>query len=290
MKKQILLILLPCILLSLISGCTEKHQATGWDSDLTSHWQICEECGEIVKHGEHKLNSIGNCSICGATVYEDDDFAVVYINDDMGNLIKDLMYDGQRNVIQVRTYEYEYDENGNVVKSSEYYDGVLSREDYYTITDEGSVLEKSIYSTDDGRVYTDFYSLNSNGEFYVSTNIQENQDGEIIAIVEYDEMDRTTKLTTYATETSDQGSTRVITLEEEYTYNEKGERIASTTYQDGVLLSVETYKYLEDGYMYTDTFTMYSNYNGTKTVLVFDEDYNVISSTTYDANGNETNE
>lgn len=42
--------------------CT--HTSSGWQSNNTHHWQVCENCGQQFNHGAHTPGADGNCTSC----------------------------------------------------------------------------------------------------------------------------------------------------------------------------------------------------------------------------------
>lgn len=307
MKKNLLLGLFLCMFMTLFSGCAEKHQTSGWDVDLTSHWQICNECGETVNLGEHKLkfDDFGFaeiCKTCGVEIVNWEDYTTVWLydgskdNGGIGNPVKFLDYNSNGELTDVITFEYERDNSGNVVKSLEYRNGAFFSECYYVMTDNGNFKEKENIISD-GTVTTILYALNSKGESYEASHIFKDTDGSK-TVNEANEMGDLIKSTIYEAD-----GTIFNVRSWEYTYNEEGEEVASKEYLDGELSSESTYKYIKEEYTYdnngqtvidrytrsyTDTYTQYW-YDGSKTITVYDEDYNILSKTTYDANGNEIN-
>lgn len=310
MKKNLLLTLFLCMFMTSISGCAEKHQTSGWDVDLTSHWQICNECGETVKLGEHKLkfDDFGVaeiCKICGVEIinWGDGTGTTVWLydgsndNNGIGNPVKFLNYDNNGELTETTTFEHERDSDGNIIKTLEYKNGAFYRESYYAMTDNGNFKEKEIIIYDDGSVTTLLYALNSKGESYIASDTFKEQDGSK-TVNEANEMGDIIKSTIYEAD-----GTIFNVRSWEYTYNEEGEMVVSKEYLDGELSSESTYKYIKEEYTYedngqtftgcsisgyTDTRTQY-RYDGSKTVTVYDENYNILSETTYDANGNEIN-
>ena len=92
---------------------------------------------------------------------------------------------------------------------------------------------------------------------------------------------------TFTREYDADGNLIVNTLYE-WTYDEEGNWLTQKYYENDVLLEESTFKIetQEDGWTnFQDTITTYHE-DGTKTVCEYDVDGNVISETTYDADGN----
>ncbi|MBO5778407.1 MAG: hypothetical protein J6R82_02450 [Clostridia bacterium] len=75
------------------------------------------------------------------------------------------------------------------------------------------------------------------------------------------------------------------TTKEDYTYDEKGNRLTEKQYEDGKLTYECEFALDADGEEYTSKDIWYEE-DGSKVVTEYDEEYNVLSEVWYDANGN----
>jgi hypothetical protein len=75
------------------------------------------------------------------------------------------------------------------------------------------------------------------------------------------------------------------TTKEDYTYDEKGNRLPEKQYEDGKLTYECEFALDADGEDYTSKDIWYED-DGSKVVTEYDEEYNVLSEVWYDANGN----
>ena len=81
----------------------------------------------------------------------EDGSADVYAYDQYGNVLRYVSFDAEGNVTGETRYENEYDDDGNLLVSRQYIDGVLQNEDTYILNDSGEyVLEKTLMYHDGG--------------------------------------------------------------------------------------------------------------------------------------------
>ncbi len=81
------------------------------------------------------------------------------------------------------------------------------------------------------------------------------------------------------------GRESTSTLREDYTYDQKGNRLTEKQYEDGKLTYECEFSLDADGEEYTSK-DIYYEEDGSKVVKEYDEEYNVLSEVWYDANGN----
>ena len=313
MKKKNIIIsgLLTAALLAGCGGESHTHTAQGgWDWNGVEHWNVCE-CGEIMDMAAHKTGDDLVCTGCGAEVWVmDDGSADVYSYDEHGNPLRNSSFDPAGNLLSENKYEYEYDENGNMMLCRVYADGELQAEDIYMLHEEGySILEKSLmynegectlnqYDVDGNVIYVKSedadgnvtfeswseYDINNDGEFYESKSTQIDGDGTKL-VAEYDIYGGITRREWYD---ADGNPTRVDTWE--YTYNQDGQELWHKEYRDGVLVyEVAGYaEIVEDGYSmrYAETIIEYYE-DGTKLVQVNGENGELAMETLYNADSSE---
>lgn len=309
MKKLFTIMIACAILLTVMTACSShSHTETGnWLADATGHWKLCEGCDEKLQTGDHTMNDEFRCTVCGSEIIDWGDSVSVQIYDEHDNIIRMTDYDADGNLISETVNEYEYDANGNLTKDKQYIDGQLSGETEYTVTDGESVPAKYTYYYEDGGKFvneydsngniiklTEYdadgnvdmqiiseYAQNSDGEWYESACTETYSDGMKIE-AEYNEYDDATSRVIYENDT--------ITSTEswEYTYDDNGFTATEKAYVDGALYQEIIYKTVteDDGmFNYAETVTTYDN-DGGKRVCVYDENYELVSETEYDADGN----
>ena len=301
---------------ALLAGCgtqpaADGHTHTaqgGWDWNAKEHWNICE-CGEQMGAAEHKLGDDLICAGCGAEVWAmDDGSADIYSYDQYGNILRYACFDAEGNMVSESRYENEYDDNGNLLVSRFYSDGVLQNEDLYEANANGEyVLVKSTMFYDGGCTVNEYdengnmvhvidsddagnvsgeswheYTMDADGGFYESKyteclpeggklEAQYNPVGDIIVRVWYDENDNETRVDTW-----------------EYEYNEEGQSAWEKQYTDGVLVYEVTgyaeYSNSDFSMRYPECIIEYYE-DGTRMEQKYGPTGEVETETTYGANG-----
>ena len=121
--------LLLCLVLCMgMAACNAFHDHT-WSFDAKNHWCDCE-CGKQIEPLPHNLYE-NVCSACGVKVLDFGDTKFVESYDDHGSVKTVTEYDTNGNIIQDARYEWEYDADGNPVRSVMHLDGVLAEEVTY---------------------------------------------------------------------------------------------------------------------------------------------------------------
>ena len=127
MKKTIALLL--CLALCLgMAACGAFHDHT-WSYDDKNHWCDCE-CGKQIEPLPHNLYD-NVCVACGVEILDFGDFKFVQCYNDHDCIKAVTEYDTNGNIIQDARYEWEYDADGNPVRSVMHLDGVLAEEVTY---------------------------------------------------------------------------------------------------------------------------------------------------------------
>ena len=225
MKKCIAICLLLCLILT---GCAHEHVEAPWNCSPLEHWYECEDCGEKIAEA-HSTDAEDYCADCGYSIYDNGDGTFnIMTYDAWGATANDIWCEEDGAVLSEMYYESEYDENGNVLSSKSYSDGVLIHEAFYEIQ-EGE----------------DFFN------HYLTH--------EII----YDETTKTvTEYNPYMYETAsriyDHDDNLIAETVYEYEFDELGNVIYSAGYSNGAM----TYEAAEmlgpDGVMYTEYIRYYS--------------------------------
>ena len=232
------------------------HTPGDWAVDLEKHWQVCTDCGEALNESEHTLDDLDVCTDCQAEVYTSDYGTDIYLHDEQGNNIFALSYDLDGQLLVTYTWEYTYDDAGNMLTMKEYADGQLSYEAEYALGDDGFpyTAKDTAYYEDGSRSYSEYDQWYNN-----TVSIWYDAEGNV----------------TYH-------------IRHEYEMNSDGFVVYQKDYEDDVLVSETEYGIIEDefgAYTYpAKEITYYED--GSKLITQYDENYEVISESYVDANGN----
>lgn len=143
------------VVMSLMTGCFEhKHDFIGWGANLENHWQLCDDCDEIINFTLHWFDDYGYCQVCDKSIVDNEDGTYSVVSyDEMGNMSSYIDYNEDDEVVYEMRSESEYDENGNPKRVKEFIDGVLTSEIVYAACadHEGEVYESEYISySEDG--------------------------------------------------------------------------------------------------------------------------------------------
>ena len=310
MKHKYILFLLACIL-AVFTGCTPKHVHTPcdiWQVDATSHRMVCTDCNEILEEAAHTPDEDGICAVCTCQIQDFGDFISLYYHDAHENPLKIAEYSATGEVYTETVYQYQYDENGNVLHSKVTVDGVLTEENEYMVVDEESLLRKLTSYMEDGSKFSNEYDEHGNvirlitydtegnnihqadseytqlvdGAWYESKCTYSEIDGSK-TVGEYDAQGNSTSITAY-----DAQGNLESTQTWEYVYTDGDRKVSEKHYIDGQLVEELLYKTVEtEDYSvnFPETVTQYND-DGSKTVTVYDENDEIVSQTNYDSEGN----
>ena len=239
MKKFTLMLLclalaLPAFSLAEEAAASPALPAFEWERNGLGHWHVLEN-GEKADIGAHSLEDL-LCTVCGSEVWLYDDLAAdVYDYDEFGNLLRYSSFDTQEELIYEMVYILEYDEEGRVLNSREYVDGVLVSESAFTVSEEGESIpatQKTWY--DDGT-----WALNEYDE-----------NGNCVRATTYDEADILTSETLSEYKMGSDGwfyESKTTTLMDDAVfmseYNEYGDKIRVLNSDAGLVWSDLTYEY-----------------------------------------------
>jgi len=310
MKKLFAIMLACAMLITCMSACSSHShtESENWMADAAGHWKTCEGCEEKLQAGDHALNDESRCTVCSADVMAWDDSVSVYTYDEHDNLLQMADYDAEGTLLSEIMYEYEYDSNGNMLKSRETVDGFLTGESEYTVSDGESIITKYTQYNEDGSKFVNEYDSNGNdvalidydadgnvnmqtisqyaqtaeGEWYETTRTENYADGTKIE-AEYNEQGDNIAWVSYDADGNVESSETW-----DYTYDDNGNWATMKAYMGGVLFEETVYKTVtaeDSSYTYPETVTTY-NEDGSKTVCVYNENDELVSETTYDADGN----
>lgn len=122
-------------------------QAEGsWQVDLNNHWKLCR-CGETVDTGAHEMVN-GSCAVCSAEIFSNDFTGDTYLwmYDENGMVLSELLYSADGTLRSSLSWEYGFDDNGELLWEKEYMDGLLYR--HYTYDAYGHIVTEDYYAED----------------------------------------------------------------------------------------------------------------------------------------------
>lgn len=196
-------------------------------------------------------------SIISDTHYFADSTKHETLYDGDGNTLSETYYDVDGYISEERTYEYTFDDKGNVVLEKEYKNGKLYSQTEYS------------YKTDDPE---DIYR--SQRTYYYDDLSKE--------IVKYDEYGATVSSVVYDA----QGNVTFSVIYENE-YDSEGNFLNEKKYENGVLTCLWEYSYYTDGHSGTHVSQRTEYFNdGSILVTVYSEDDEITSETYYDKDGN----
>lgn len=128
------------------------------------------------------------------TYYGDDGSYSIYEYDEDGNRVKSTYYLEDGTIVDY--WVYEYDDNGNLAKEAYYLeDGTIVDYWVYEYDENGNRIKRTYYNTDGTIDYYSVYEYDENGNRVKGTGY--NADGSIIGIDEYDADGNIIKTTWY---------------------------------------------------------------------------------------------
>ena len=303
MKKLLPLLLTAFLLLT--AACAEEvvFPALDWETDHLNHWQL-DASGAIINQSEHAIGDVWRCTICNSEVLDWGDSIDVTDYDAYGNVVRCTNYGAEGEMNQQITHVLTYNEDGVVLRDTEYYDGVLIHEAVYTVNENGEQLPVDATTWfDDGTHSINRYDEHGNCVYSASYDVNGVVDCETFseyAPIEdewfglwYYECKTTTRFAsgeTFYTETNEHGD-MIRTLNTyadgtawsdysyEYTYK-GGDKAQVRTYTQGKLVGED--KYNDEGALIEETEYLE---DGGKTVYIYDDNGDLVSSTTYGADG-----
>ena len=154
MKKSLLMLL--CLLLALPFVCAaEEAEPTPpvfeWERNAAGHWHVLES-GEKADVSAHTPGDDLICTVCRSEVWAFDDGAAdVYDYDEHGNIVRYSSFDSEGTLTHEQSTSYTYDENGQLLSSLEFVNGVLFGKNTFALSPEGETVPVSQYTWyDDG--------------------------------------------------------------------------------------------------------------------------------------------
>ena len=122
-------------------------QAEGsWQVDLNNHWKLCR-CGEIVDAQAHEMEE-NVCTVCSVEIFSNDFTGDTYLwmYDENGMVLSELLYSADGTLRSSLSWEYGFDDNGELLWEKEYMDGLLYR--HYTYDAYGHIVTEDYYAED----------------------------------------------------------------------------------------------------------------------------------------------
>lgn len=117
-----------------------------WQVDLNNHWKLCR-CGETVDTGAHEMVN-GSCAVCSAEIFSNDFTGDTYLwmYDENNMVLSELLYSADGTLLSSLSWEYGFDDNGELLWEKEYMDGLLYR--HYTYDAYGHIVTEDYYAED----------------------------------------------------------------------------------------------------------------------------------------------
>lgn len=117
-----------------------------WQIDLNNHWKLCR-CGETVDTGAHEMVN-GSCAVCSAEIFSNDftGDTCLWMYDENGMVLSELLYSADGKLLSSLSWEYGFDDNGELLWEKEYMDGLLYR--HYTYDAYGHIVTEDYYAED----------------------------------------------------------------------------------------------------------------------------------------------
>lgn len=295
MKKCIAIGLLLCLLLT---GCGHKHTEAPWICSPLEHWYECESCGEKVAE-PHSTDEEGYCYVCGNTIFDNGDGTFnIMTYDAWGATAGDIWCEEDGTVLSEMRYECEYDDQGNVLSSKSYSDGVLINESFFEIQQGedffNHYLTHEIIYDEAGKTVTEYnqYMYETASRVY---DYDDNLISETTYEYEFDEMGNVVYSAGYTDGTMNYESAEMLgpdgsmyteyiryysdgditgEYSHKYDFASDGNLLRVRDYVDGVLAAEGSYEPDEDGVYYLAQ------------EICYDADGNVTEEYHYDADGN----
>ena len=106
----------------------------------------------------------GDVFVESETCYNEDGGYGYYEYDKNLGLLRSEYYDTEGNAVEIRDYSYELNEDGEVIKETEYFDGVLYSEVFFAFDDIGlPYSERAVYYDSEGNI-TEEHRYAASGE------------------------------------------------------------------------------------------------------------------------------
>lgn len=299
MKKIIAICICLTLLLSL-AGCGHKHVMTQWSADPQNHWYVCE-CGDEAERGAHELNEDNMCAVCNAGIYDEGDgqFCVMTY-DEWGSNITCMYYDADGNITSSQVNEREYYEDGNPKVVKTYMDGFLTYETIYLPSENeeygGVYPSEDITYMEDGSKYVVRFANENDVESTILYAPDGSEQESTVYEYDYDEAGNLLGRRSYTNGALFEDTRAFVgpdgnvydsaiifynadgsvSISNEYVYefNDQGEQTYYASYYNGVISSESFADVDADGNLYTSR------------QVEYDEAGNVVSDTSYDAEGN----
>ena len=222
MKKCVVICLLLCLLLT---GCSHKHTEASWSCTPAEHWYECEGCGERIAEA-HSTNEEGFCAGCGNTIFDNGDGTFnIMTYDQWGATSGNIWCEKDGTVLSEMRYDCEYDDQGNVLSTKSYSNGVLINESFFAVQQGGEhYLAQEIFYDEFGKTVTEY-----NQYMYETASRIYDSEGNLISDTAY-----------------------------EYEYDDFGNVIYSAGFSNGVMNYESAEMLGPDGSMYTEYIRYYS--------------------------------
>lgn len=306
MKKHLCLLLALLLFLSAAAVCAQD--AEEWNSDPVSHWHEDKD-GEKLDPAEHTLDERMTCTVCGSEIWPyEDGSAAVYAYDACGNPVRYALWDAQGALADEYTYAYEYDDQGHVLWQGTSHGDVLVESVSYALNSlgENMPVRQASYEADGSGSISEFdewgnmthsytYDAMGNVTYEELSVYTYGEAGEVLGYRQdarfedgsgyqqvYNEYGDPLSNVSYLPDGSIE-----FAFYHEYGYNEQGVMLWHKLYDKQRLVEESVYGMVEDefgSWSYEQRLIEYHE-DGARTVYEYDSMGELISTTSYDAQG-----
>lgn len=311
--KKIALILI-AVLLVLFAGCGKEPASENreWDRNAKEHWQY-DENGEKINVGEHEFDDQNNCAVCKSGFVDLGDGCAYMVDyDEEFRMLRETYFNADGEIDKDVTYEYGFDEEGNMISLLTYVNGEISVEGEFEMAAGGyPILVKEKVYTEEGSTVSTFNEYACTGNAFYDKNgallsesvheISEDKDGYIyISRETVTDYEKNTKSETgynehidvtyvYGYELRNGEEVLVYTEVNEYDYENEGAMTYHSVSVDGRLCNEYFYDWYEEGGTHLSFCSKEIVYNEDGSYVVYEYNVNseVINKTAFDENGNE---
>ena len=317
-RKTFSLVLICLVILLAFAACGESAappvqtenngkyaSVSSWERDGKVHIAIYED-GTKSEGEPHTLDGLNVCTVCGSEVWDFGDFVTVYNYDSYGALIRQSEYDADGKLQYECKSEIEYDENGNLLSDRFYVNGILESESEYALSRDGEsrTVKYTVYYEDGSKTLhlydeegnlSETFMYEADGNLFAKTDYESKYDADGFPFIAKETTvfaDGTSGVQEYNEHMDyvfigeyDENGTALLEDSYEYTYDEEGRKMGTKEYSFGVLIRevVNGLVVEDDGWWtYQAKETVY-NEDGTKTVYEYNENDELIKTTTYGA-------
>lgn len=311
MKKIAVIII--AVLLVLLAGCGNASISEGakWDRDSKEHWKY-DENGEKIKIGAHEFDDQNNCTVCKSGFVDLGEGKTYMVNyDDEFYMLRETYFNADGTIDRDITYEYGFDEEGNMISLLTYVNGEISVEgEFMPGTGGYPILVSEKVHTEEGynisyfneSACTGLAFYNKNGDLLRESVFEQSVDKDGYTYISkeiYTDYEKGTKreigyneiidpVYIYEYELADGEEILVYTEVSEYDYDDEGNMLYHSIAVDGSLRQEFFYDWYEEDGSYLKFCSKEITYNDDGSYAVYEYNVNaeLIKKTAFDESGN----